>query len=716
MSAESLHFLGYEDMEDFISMHDDFATLLVKKEGYIHNFDNFSWIHYVLYSGTANKQAIIAKKNGQEIPVNISIKEVFLNQEYNGVSKLYSVKIIHENFTLLSTNNDANKNMTPQTNISLRGLAGVNTAEYNQTIQEQSFDQKETTPTQSQVDTKNFDLKLDLEQQSPLDTAENLSTQTPKIEDSKVPEDTTLDFKLDLPESFQSSHEQTSAEIPLQPESNLDFKLDETTIQEKEDTLELPQLNPDVFMQTDTQDAHEEKSESSERGLLNIFGSKKEKTKSKEKGILDLAALLHPKSDKTPTEEKIAKDTPQTDSSAFSFKLLDGEKTEDIEPAKTSVQEDIRKDQVKDINEPTLSDISISTSTPKEEDFLFNLSTLEDDNINKNEVGKETPKEENIPAHVENKPEGTNPFHADTSLIAQIKDDIEEIDQTPQKQNKESDTNTLSLDMLLKSSENSETKEDAPLQEKTDVVEEKQIQQDNTLSLADLIKPNDKQDEEVTSQIIEQKTAETNKDQKIENICDNRQLEIPDTSRTFSKTLEDVFTLTDVIGRPQKNENSQLLKDESENLLTQSLNLDSLSQVPHEDIVQESKNQQDITKDTLKSENKTDVRSIELPTFEGLGLNKEDEFELINEFLDDTNQNLQMIEAYSTIDDFHNVKYNLIKIKSSAEILNLDSIIDITKAMLTASDTKNSAEFSRQLDTLKHHIAAYKDHFAAISA
>jgi len=99
-----------------------------------------------------------------------------------------------------------------------------------------------------------------------------------------------------------------------------------------------------------------------------------------------------------------------------------------------------------------------------------------------------------------------------------------------------------------------------------------------------------------------------------------------------------------------------------------------------------------------------------------LGLSKEDEFELINEFLDDANENIQMIQAYNAITDFHSSKYNLIKIKSSAEILNLDNVIDITKEMLSAADNENQIDFNNHLESLKNLITAYKDRFATISA
>ena len=102
MSSHTLSFLGYEDINDFLSMHNDFANLFVNKEGYIYNFDNFNWIDFVLYSGSANKSALIKLKNSKETKVDISIKEIHLAHDVNNMKKIYSVKILSDNFNEIS--------------------------------------------------------------------------------------------------------------------------------------------------------------------------------------------------------------------------------------------------------------------------------------------------------------------------------------------------------------------------------------------------------------------------------------------------------------------------------------------------------------------------------------------------------------------------------------------------------------------------------------
>ena len=46
MSSHTLGFLGYEDIQEFISMHNDFANVFVQKEGFIYKYDNFNWIDF----------------------------------------------------------------------------------------------------------------------------------------------------------------------------------------------------------------------------------------------------------------------------------------------------------------------------------------------------------------------------------------------------------------------------------------------------------------------------------------------------------------------------------------------------------------------------------------------------------------------------------------------------------------------------------------------
>lgn len=117
MSSENLSYLGYEDLSDFTSQHSDFASLLVNKEGYIYKFQNFSWIDFILYSGSPNKAALLKLKNGDEVEIKLSVKEVFLNTPINGSEKYFSVRILSDNFVKMASQTDPEiSKKSPQTN------------------------------------------------------------------------------------------------------------------------------------------------------------------------------------------------------------------------------------------------------------------------------------------------------------------------------------------------------------------------------------------------------------------------------------------------------------------------------------------------------------------------------------------------------------------------------------------------------------------------
>jgi len=98
ISNETINFLGYEDIDEFTSLHSDFANLLVKKDGSIYNFKNFSWIDFILYSGSPNKDAIVKLKNGKEMEIKLSVTEIVFAKEHNGLQKCFAIKILSNDF------------------------------------------------------------------------------------------------------------------------------------------------------------------------------------------------------------------------------------------------------------------------------------------------------------------------------------------------------------------------------------------------------------------------------------------------------------------------------------------------------------------------------------------------------------------------------------------------------------------------------------------
>ncbi|MHC3995237.1 hypothetical protein ACXWTF_10440 [Thiomicrolovo sp. ZZH C-3] len=56
---ETLHHLGYKTLSEFLADYKDVAEMFVKKPGYIHNFQNFPWIDFVLHADAEDTRAII---------------------------------------------------------------------------------------------------------------------------------------------------------------------------------------------------------------------------------------------------------------------------------------------------------------------------------------------------------------------------------------------------------------------------------------------------------------------------------------------------------------------------------------------------------------------------------------------------------------------------------------------------------------------------------
>jgi len=92
IGKDELSFLGYEDLDEFKSIHSDVADLFVNRPGYIFKFKNFSWIDYALHSGAPKKSVIIKLKTGNEIEVAIRIKELFLYNPKKNEELYYTIE------------------------------------------------------------------------------------------------------------------------------------------------------------------------------------------------------------------------------------------------------------------------------------------------------------------------------------------------------------------------------------------------------------------------------------------------------------------------------------------------------------------------------------------------------------------------------------------------------------------------------------------------
>ncbi len=92
-SNKELNRFGFSDITEFDSYHKDFAELFVKDDDYIYDFENFSWIDFILYGGANKDTAIIQNKAKEYKKVKIKIITVELTNNFCDIEKLYRVKL-----------------------------------------------------------------------------------------------------------------------------------------------------------------------------------------------------------------------------------------------------------------------------------------------------------------------------------------------------------------------------------------------------------------------------------------------------------------------------------------------------------------------------------------------------------------------------------------------------------------------------------------------
>jgi hypothetical protein len=147
ISSETVNFLGYEDIKEFLSMNSDFANLLVQKEGKIYKFKNFSWIDFILYSGAPNKLASVTMKDGSEIDIKLTVKEITFAKEFGGFEKCYAVRIISDKFVNIASKVNENMKFEVNSNVSLSNLL----TEDQPALQEKSKTEKAVDPIQEEI-------------------------------------------------------------------------------------------------------------------------------------------------------------------------------------------------------------------------------------------------------------------------------------------------------------------------------------------------------------------------------------------------------------------------------------------------------------------------------------------------------------------------------------------------------------------------------------
>lgn len=247
MSNETLSYLGYEDLSDFTSQHSDFANLLVNKEGYIYKFQNFSWIDFILYSGSPNKSALLQLKSGDPLEIKLSVKEVHLVNELGHNSKFYSIRILSDNFVNIASKTDASitKQSPPKNAFNLNNLipddAPASDAPTPKTVAQESEEKSDFVlnfPSSESLTKEEAPVKLDLSE--PKEDSFVLSMPS---EEAKPSED---DFKLNLSESMFDTTEEN--ETPQQEDQNftLNFLKEEESPEIPQEQSVTPTLHHEV--------------------------------------------------------------------------------------------------------------------------------------------------------------------------------------------------------------------------------------------------------------------------------------------------------------------------------------------------------------------------------------------------------------------------------------------------------------------------------------
>ena len=704
MSAETLTFLGYEDIDEFTSMHNDFADLFVKQEGFIHKFENFSWIHYVLYSGAANKKAYVMKKDGSQVCVDISIREVFLNHTYDGLRMLYSVKLINEGFTHISKT-DVHDNRSPQSNeFSLRNLTQDSSIPDTSAISMTSkLEQEVEESSQTITPPEPLDIKLDIPESDIFKTEEKEETvKNEELVQTPPPLDMN-DFKLDLPpidtsDTPYEKEENSDEEVEEKPlfQLNLDtpsMQVEENTEEKEESTMPLFKLDDEKEKKDEVQldiDVSKEVPVESEDNIFNfnLLSDTQESEQVENKTVQNIQ-----EESEAPIVNLLKEENEEKDSEPiFNFNLL-SQGSQDEEQTQVTTQSDIQQEESalslqeklaipSQPQEPTQAALNINLFDTEEtkEEVSTKIETK-----TATETKEETPKQTPFSFNMFEDDQKTDENSIETitdetknKLIDQIKSDINEIDQDVQADIHEQKTATEKLKALMQQEPEIEIAQETVKAEATPDVEKEYEQEEKPLFSFDFYKDD-------TTNITQETTQIQINTENVDTIPYREE-------SSFEETLKNIFS-SDQKKSEQKEKNLNIFDTEKTS----------------------EKNKQHITKEDIESPDRnqvTDSEKLELPALGNLGLSKEEELDFIEEFLDETAATIALMQEYLELEDYDNIKYNLIKISSSAEILHFEQMLNYTRelAQLCQSEARDAVE--RKLNELSHLTRKYKEHFS----
>ncbi len=626
MDSETLTFLGYEDLDEFTSMHADFADLFVPKEGFIHKFENFSWIHYILFSGAANKKAFVRQKNGSEVTVDITIKEIFLTDKYEGLRKIYGIKLINENFTAISKSDVHDKRSKMSSEFSLKKITG-NIESSTATSTSEPEKEVAAVATVGSADTA---------------TAASHNT-------NEAPQE----FLLDIPEEMLSAPKKETAHTVLEERTEPSLPQEERAVS-GDFILKSPPPASD-----DAQNLSE--------AFLTENGSEEVKTDQALFQKIESETELHATQSETHTEPEtaVSSDKAAEPEKRFSFDLLkksDETQNSDYKEASSSESEkeetpspfsfNLADESSKQTDSEEIDNNETEKQSTASEQSLFSFSLFKNEN---NDDSSQKAEE-----------------HVKEVLIDQIKSDIAEIDAEAEVTEEEQQDAATKLQNLLLNRNNENQRES----------QHEDFHKENSL--------------------VAETSANTATDAE-----ENKSTALPSEPESFEARLNNIFSLADKLSSTEEDRDN----GKKINIFNSEEEVANHKHSVTKESIKSSIQETATDRDTQMSD-----EELILPELGKLGLSKEEELDFIDEFLNDTEETIGLMREYLRLKDFDNIRYTLIKISSSAEILHFDQLLTYTQSMSSLCKTKDAEQLADKLSAFENLIGKYREHFSRITA
>ncbi|RUM67085.1 MAG: hypothetical protein DSZ06_02000 [Sulfurospirillum sp.] len=457
ISKETVNFLGYEDIEEFISLHSDFADLLVPIEGKIYNFKNLSWLDFILYSGAPNKDATITRKDGSKVDIKLTVKELMLVKDFTGMKKCYAARIISEDFVKIARQVDSDMKTHPTQNVSLSSLLTEenvlkeNVEENKQTVQSE-FEKEIGTNSKKSLEDDDKPLLFDFQDQATL-------------EDENRPEEIVLDFSGDVKKKEESSNEVDLSFLKTEIDSSISSEdtqnstqtnLDQLLSTEEEPKIQEPKVeeeSPQNILKQKTQETSpldflQSSDENENRQTPTAFTEPKADESKKINRFEDDLIIQKPKVEEEPPLSFLKQEEPTTSSLDFLKKADENENKDvltDLLAPKENVEVNTLNEESTQIQkvENTLNEESIQV--PKvENSFNEDLSFIKNEKSNSTQeeiINNSIAQQEHL-AHQTDQQTKVQINQDETfirkvvnseeetkeSVIAQIKNDLNEID------------------------------------------------------------------------------------------------------------------------------------------------------------------------------------------------------------------------------------------------------------------------------------------------